>query len=796
MRLAVLKTYFFFTLAALLVACGGGGGSSANSDAMTLQGYAAKGTLQGAQVDAYEIKADGTVSTVSSGTSKTDKDGNYTLAGLSKSKRFVIKVSSVSGTTHLDEMDGQQDLSAADFVMTATSPVADSAVTPTVMVNITPFSHQVVTAALKAGGGKLSALNLQKAKDAVATLYGFDPEVASRNAANGMLYAVSFMAKNQASAIGCGGLIGASATVCTINNLAQATQIGTVQLNLNNGANIIDLSAQLKIALDAVPAEKAPANITALNTKLNCKATNDCDKVNTSLDTNAKNAIAQVKSVLDEIATDLQTLFSQDGATSTSAGKFNQQAYKFMQTADQVQLNTNMFGKDLEAMLFGARTYQDVKNGVAGAVYRGSPIRSLGNLDLLIGIPSQQIYGTECTLLQDAPSSTARVANAPGNANFIGCISRYGRQVTYNPANATSVYVEWRHGYHITPLAFDSFTYIARAYQTTWSCPGIPAASSYGSNASGCTTNVNMPLHGYDLTGSFSMTKNATRDYSVGINGDVPPGFVYNGVAGPNVVTFPTSLTHHRLKNMNWRFAFDTDDSLIRTDLSGLFEAYNDKTKVSDVSVSNGSFLDNLRNMADLGLAVNLYGATNMATATLRVRASSPMADQSGAVKPSRLLMEGSMSNNNASFLTGSVSAAYDYSNYDSRRMQSATNTPTVQLTATLSLTAPNQPRLEFVIDAQGKETGFNNSSVAKINLSYRRYVGASSMPSRTVTLTLDRTSPDAPSGRLSEVSSGLMVEYTQGKGKVFVQSVERGELSDNKFNFTDYSFVSFNLWP
>jgi hypothetical protein len=175
--------------------------------------------------------------------------------------------------------------------------------------------------------------------------------------------------------------------------------------------------------------------------------------------------------------------------------------------------------------------------------------------------------------------------------------------------------------------------------------------------------------------------------------------------------------------------------------------------------------------------------------------ADTPKADLKGVMMPSHLKMDASLSNNNVPFMTGSTEINMDYSKYDSTLPETSVNSPTVSATVSLNFTAPSKPWLELNMTAQGKVFDFQGSSAPKLDLRYNRYVNGNASPSRTVSISLDKTKQTA---QLTELSSAMSVSYDQSKdlGAINIQGVQRGQLKNNVFYFSDGSYVTYNLWP
>ncbi len=271
-----------------LSACGGGGGggdtSSGNSN-VSMSGYAAKGLLANAKVEAWSVTSAGLPGSVLQ-TTYTDANGHYQLDGLTPGQLVIIKVSSVAAsgdrpaTTMKDEAS-QKTITLTDgqLALTAVTTLGSS----TTSAQVTPFSEMAYqafkTQAASVSSDKLAVL-AQTANSQMATALGvssiiddaptFTGGVTPTNALAVKLAAVSQMAK--AGAIGgCTGNSGSSATPtdvlnsvqCVVNAL-KATSAGegsasskdTVAAALNTAQSQVDTSSVTD------PIEKAKAEAT------------------------------------------------------------------------------------------------------------------------------------------------------------------------------------------------------------------------------------------------------------------------------------------------------------------------------------------------------------------------------------------------------------------------------------------------------------------------------------------------------------------------------------------------------
>lgn len=799
-----------------LTACGGGGGGGGDSTS-TLSGFAAKGTLKFATVSAYAVGADGVVSSKPAvAATETDDKGLYEITGLAPDKQYVVKVTPNSKTVHVDELKGEQKLSDA-FVLSAVATPSGGANT----VSITPFSHQVVVAAQNAGG--LTADNVAKAQAVVAELIGFDPVSVAKNddsTVRGkqlkvLLTAVSQMASD--GAIGCASAT--DKTACVTGKLALATSTTSLKLQKDNLEDNLDVSLVFKAAVNqsVVEVQKTNPNINLgdmsnVLAKLDCK--NSCVPVK-PIDPGAAAAVSAVKAVFEEVRTDLNSMFSNDGVTAQSKGKVNAQAFKFKEVADTVQMGVlGLTQRDLQALLLGVQMYSDVKRGVAGASY--SKGKLFGELDFFYAVNLSQVNGAGCTLYKDAGLLTQ--ATSAADANYIGCSGRFARVAVEDFAKNQTAYTEWRHGFSITPDAAipGSFKYDARAIKTSWTCSGRPQQnnSGLGTTSFPCGTKTNeypqTDSAGMRVThsGVLSATLSSSA-VSLRLTGDLPPDFVVAGNPGAPVLSRVSLATDS--SNSTWDLAvvgdaFDDQGEPTRVSLNGEIRKLQGGNLLNSIAVVPGSFVDDAQKALRLEIILTGNVSNNSVLARGVLTADSPVTDRSKTdTVPSRVKFEGALSNVSSSgvrtdFLQGTLEAVVSkYDQYDATKPESASNTADLTVTFSGSVSAPDQPRLELVLSATGKN--YDTSSLSTLSITYNRWVG--NTKSRAINLTIERTpavaaAPARERLTLSEAGSGLFMAYNKDEANVDIQSggskIGVLQVSKGLATFTDGTVVSMDL--
>jgi hypothetical protein len=816
-------------LAVILAGCGGGGGGGSSAPAeATLSGFAAKGTLQFATVTAYAVDANGKAATTPSGKAvETDKDGNYTLTGLTTGQKYVVKVTATDKTVHLDEATDSPQKLSGDFVLSAVAEPTAAATT----VSVTPFSHQMVVAAQQAGG--LTTDNVAKARAVVTEIIGFDPLNLAKNDTSTsegkqlkvMLTAVSQMAKD--GALGCSAA--PDKTVCVTDKLAKSTSTTSLKLSLEGG---VDVSSTFRTAIvqsaETVRAKDptiTSAVLTNVLNKLECSTA--CTPVAKPVDNTTAVAVTAIKKVIDEIRTDLTTLFSSDGYTAQSTGKVNAQALKFKQALETVQLDfINQTQLDLRALIQGAQLLRDAKSGASTTVSVGF---GAGDLRVFWGLNPSTANAGGCSLYKDEALTQAVSASEAKLAGFVGCSGRFARVVappTTTSAINTTTFLEWRHRIAMTPDATTAgkFTYKASAVRTDTTCPGAPAESNYGQSTS-CTRS-NVPLvkdsSGKEIVfeGTFTLA-----DTAVKVAGDLPPSFIYTP---PSFATAASSATvNSSATNSSVLIAIGSDADKLTWDinatvdsidpvtkeagkvsLDGSFDRYKGSAKVSSLILAKGSAVDGIAKTIDLDLGATSYTANNIASLRGVLAVGRPVKDKSGTkLNPTSVKFTGALTNTNPStkaavdFLQGSLTLAVsDYDKFDASKPESATNTSNVDVEFKGSLTAPDQPRLELVFGTSGKSFDVDATASAA-SLNFNRWKGTTKTGAVSMAFQKTAASGNTPASNtvtITEAGSGLSMTLTEGvaTADVFANGNKVGVFNKSKglITFTDGTVVSVDF--
>ena len=814
MKIIHLLVVLLFT--ALLTGCGGGGGSSSgvqNSQAYTIEGFAAKGTLKYATVELYRLESNGSETLVK--TVETLADGTYKISDLisTAGQKYIIKIKVNARTIHDDETTTNKVLPST-FEMSAITQTDGTTTTS----SVTPFSHMIVEAARKGTGGLSDANNISKAQSTVTEMLGFNPTSVAKNDGVSveaqklfiLLTAVSQMAKD--NTLNCGSTPG-DRTECVVKKLGEAATTTSLKMEATIGSTKVNVANKLAIAVNTTiannPSLQSAIVVQAIN-KLNC--TTNCTPA-MAQDTTTVTAIGKVKAIFDEIRTDVTTMFSSDGVTSASKGKANLQAFKFQQSFESVKLSTDQVDKDFAAIQAGIDLYNNYKNQA------GSPVNvnlNYGDFSYTSGLNSYSLSSLVCSLYQTEPipntAITAATVNGK-NANYVGCSSIFSWTSTPNSLARTNAYESYRRSFVLVPSTSGSFTYKTFSRKITYTCPFTVTTTAP------CTTSVTEFL-GKDASGNnmtyagahqgsinpSSRNSNGVTTYTLA--GDLAPGFQYtpNTTGAKNYV--PVSLARNDGKD-SWNLNIQATENLTTAEitklaLSGNVSSFNGTgTKISEIAINNGSNIDRLNYSALLDLSFSATSGTTTSSLSGVLKADTPVTDKSGnRTVPSKINFTGTFSNavsggTPVNFLQGAINVEIkNYNTYDVRFVESLTNTPTQVITFTGSVTAPDQPKLEILLSTSGKSFNLQDTALAA-ELAYNRYSGA--VKNRTVTISLTRTSTtSAQRVSLIESTSGLSISFLDSDttASVKVNGVEIGtwDLSSGLVTFKDGSVVSLDI--
>jgi hypothetical protein len=424
------------------------------------------------------------------------------------------------------------------------------------------------------------------------------------------------------------------------------------------------------------------------------------------------------------------------------------------------------------------------------------------------------LYQSDPIPLTASNSATVLLATVNGNnANYISCSTIFSWTVVPNNATQKNANETHRRTFVLIPSGSGSFTYKTFARKTTHTCP------SSGTVPSTCTTQLTEYLgkdaNGNNMTyaGAFQGSINpGTRDSNgqttYTLEGDLAPGFEYIPYTAGAANYVPVSLVRNDGKDY-WNFNIQSTENLTTAKItklafSGKISSFNGAgTKISEISLNNGSYIDQLNYSGLLDLSFSATLGTTTSTLSGVLRADTPVTDKSGnRTVPSKINFTGTLSNaisggTPVNFLQGAIDVeTKNYNAYDVTRAESLTNTPTQVLTFTGSVTAPDQPKLEIVLSTSGKAFNFQDTAMA-LELAYNRYTN--NVKNRNVAISLTRTSTtSAKTVSVIESTSGLTMSFLDSDKTAIVKvnGVEVGtwDLSSGLVTFKDGSVASLDI--
>lgn len=792
-----------------LAACGGGGSGDDGQITVSLAGTASKGLLQNAKVEVFAVN-NGVVGTTPVTSVRTDNDGKYEITNLKgpKGATYVLKVSAVEGTTHVDELQGAQTIT--DFSMRSVVTPTLSTATP-LAVNITPFSEMVVAAAGRETGG-LTDANLTQAKTTIKDLVKFDPmstEVASKDGLTEssdetkrqllLLTAVSSLVKSKAGDLGCTS----DALQCVVAKLSDAASADSKEITTtvdNSTVSIGSLLASEASAMvtgDAAPLKgKIDANIAdAVTNYIDCK--DDCTPISPD-DDQIANAVTNAKNIFTQLKTDVTSLISSGGVIASAKGPANQQAFKFQQSFKDVKPVLDMAFKDVGLMIMGMDLYRNYKR-----------TGEIGVQDMRDNLNTVNVWGPEyggaCDLYETT-DVTRRVLNTETQtANYIVCSAKYLVRENRDYYGDPYTRQEWRHSFWITPDASGpGFSYVAKVNLVTFDCDAT-------GNNTGCVRVSDKDLltdgagKALAFTGAGSIVLNAAdQATAASLTGDLPPGFTGSDFFNVNVTPaiqagvakYVTQLNVGLVRDANGRVNQVTGSgSLDGLDANGARYA---KLSVADVVVKGAS--QTTGDMVFDSAAGELTFETADAKLQGSMALSAPETDVSGHIAPTRMSFTGGLSTMTDGVTTEFLSGRLDlslggWSNFNMDQALTASNHYTVDVDFTGSLTAPKRPKLELNLTTTGVADG-SDTPMDSMTLRYRSI--DQGVATQEITVTFADLKTETPTITMSELASGLRLTRTGSDADAQLLVGDSGEKVGTAKNgmlyFSDGSFMSMDF--
>lgn len=777
---------------AALAACSNGGGDSTPTTAtVTLAGTAAKGLLSKADVAVLPVNADGTIGATPLASGETGADGRYSLQfTATPGQPYVVRVTAKAGTTHRDEVSGEDQALPPGFALRALlTPATGGNVTVT--TNVTPFSELAVASATRASGG-LTATNAAQASSTVQQLLGFDPTavpVKTTSSAGSadeqklavLLTAVAKMAEH--GDLGCAGDDKGGKVKCVVDKMSESSKIDSLKLLAGSGDSARDVSEALRGAIDDVMAEpKLSGSIsstvmTGVVANLGC--TTNCASGGSGVGTVAT-AIAGAKLMFNEIRTDWAAMFSRGGPSPTAPGAFNKEAAAFAAAMGGVQPPVEMLAKDVSAMLLGVDLYNDFLAGRTTNPNRGKLLGEGFGSD---GSGDFSGFGAiACTLFTDATATI--VATTPAEAKVVGCRALYFISRSL-PVPGTTVTQEWRHGFTMEPKPDGSFDYLTRARQRDTTC-----------TVSGCSVTANVALQTEGFAGKLTPTLSLGEVVGFRLVGELPAAFASGG---RTLVNFKHAV------DMTGTTTLGTDGSQSIA-LGGTLVAYRDATTVEGTltlktgAVKQWPVPSGALEPGEVDL--NVVWSAGGSEFEGRIALTDSALDLGQVLRlPTKAVLSGALRNTvsgtTTEFARGSLTAELvGYGSFNALLPPSATNTFRARLTLLGAVSAAGRPTLEMSFGVEADALAAQEGA-GQVQLQYRTLVAG--QPRQVVTVSA-QFSPTAPgSFKLSEATSKISLAWGESKGDLidlmYDNTTKIGTLDTRTWllTFSDGTFVSLD---
>ena len=810
--------------AGLLAACGGGGGGDAspapgpdNSTRVSLAGVAAKGLMAHALVTAHAIKADGSVDDTPMGPAvETDANGKYTLTFTGTAGQpYVIRVRAKDdgSTTHRDEATGTDQPLPAGFALRALVVPATSGSVST-SATVTPFSEMAVSAAERASGG-VTAANAAQARSTVGQLLGFDPTALEVKPTSDdgagpdeqklalMLTAVSQLAKD--GALGCDGAATAGEkTLCVVERLADAAKTDSIKL----GDAGDDVSGALNGAVAAVLADpelKGAVDDSVVATiRDNLACTDNCAAAPVS----TAAPIAAARAMFDNLRTDWQQLFSRGGANSLATGAANQEALKFRQAFDAVQVPVEHAGRITGVLLKAVHLMDTFK--------AGSGINQQGWLRG--GVETFGFNGTfatalGCSLFTDTAQTTLATSPADTIAS-IGCRVTVGSNAVFDPNTQQFTTTNYMVGITLVPRAgvANAFDYtsvsrerVCRSTNVLVTCSGAARIGNRVLSAASLVNNEDGSQTVTPFAGSFSVTRDANQVLTgFAVQGDWPAQF--DDIATSGALVNPGGRTALDLTGTRtagtlapvgnvWTNALQGSIRLVNAAGADM-NVFTFKPGTSLVAPAKADDADDVIDPVAGTVNLTLTAGDSQVDGSLAL--TEPKADLAGTVMPTQVSFTGALRNRGSSgsfadFVTGTFSAATDRSAYDPALPTSASNDYPVSGSFKITVTAPSRPKVELSGSALGSGLGGSNSGT----LQYRT-LAADGAPRMVVNLTGQQQADGSTALTLNETTANLSMAWTSSSFNGEIRSAGQliGQLdrSTRMLTFVDHTFFSLDF--
>ncbi|MEK8026981.1 hypothetical protein [Pseudaquabacterium rugosum] len=810
----------------LLTACGGGSGDGSNGSGgngsgsgntggkVTLTGVVAKGLTDNADVAVYAVDATtGQPAATALATAAPTSSGRYTLEfAYSSGAVYVVRAAGRSDatTTHRDEVSGtNQSLPSAFLMRAALRPIGSTDLA--MEASITPYSEMAVSAATRASGA-LTATNVAQGRATVSQLLGFDPQttrattVATATTTDERRLAVMLTAVSELAAegaLGCGTApAGGERTTCVVQALSAASSTSTMALTngTTNVAAELDAALQTVLADPALVGDVSPGELAVANENLGCTGA-ACNVTTVNVDNAVDSAITSAKALIANLKTDLLSMFSQGGATSTATGVVNQQAYQFRTASEGVHVPLRTMVTDSGAMLMGIDLYND---WMAGRTTNANRTRGDGDLVANDGAwdYSSMVVPAGCTLFADTGFTTAVTAGQTPVG--IGCGARH---YFTRSTGFTNVCTQWRHMFQMTPNADGSFSWRSRAQKRTYAGCGSTYTTE---NPQGSTLYFNGTL-----APTLSATYGTIRGFS--LSGELPAAWDDDTLVG----------YRHTLA-MNGTVT-DGSGGTSTHALTGTLTAYDSTgTVTATVTLKDGSqivFGPAYQNAAGEEVGPAYAGAVTAGTRAhalaLDLMATVGTAEMEGTLALGDVVWDasnralrpttGSLSlalrtiasgGARTEFMKGTLSGSISgWRSFNDSLTESTANHYTVTTTFTGNITASARPTLRMIAAASVQADGRNNGDGTLLSSSLQYVTLSNGNAVRTVnfTPTYDGATRKVTQTLITETGSDLRMTLLPGADTADLLNgagtvIGRYSRDDSRMSFTNGDFVSLDI--
>jgi hypothetical protein len=676
-------------LATALIAAGCGGGGSSTSDntaqagGTTVSGVAAKGPIHGGRVQLVAFNsATNELAAAPVASATTGADGGYSANVGTASGAFMVEVDAVEGTTMGDEATGEE-LPMPNTLTLRSMVEFDATAGKAVEANVSPFTEMIVKTAENATGG-LTKANLDKSKEGMIALLGFDPTkvkpVASNSdtAANATeeqkiqslaLATLSLLGKQ--GAFGCAG-VPAEKIVCVVKSFTGSASFTATGMQIGSEA-----AAAFRKALAEVVQDKA-INKTNKDTVEGLPVFGQDEVVTPPV---AANPVDAAKSLFADLRSNFNALALADGKTVLTA----------QADAMQGEFKTAVSALDMD-------TINLMRIATGGLAYWTSRT----DVQPLTITFLKQGYGS-----LDQPLGLSANLGNTGGAAPVGSCTIAGEELTCKLQS--------------NPLAggysTNGFKVATKQITLTKTADGSYAYTASGSVKASKNNVVTTTAAGSATTGNVSFALNGRNLASLTISGDLPARVNDTGAIITDRETINLAVTQEVEADGNQKYSLAGDVTSIK-DTAAIGKvvlktgSYFRVGKQGEVDPANGLVVETLK---EINLAFSGEQASSKIDGALTLKNFS--ADKNGrGFIPTLATFEGAFTTANVEFAKGTIGLDLPgYASFDISKAESADNF--LKRTAFFkgTVTIPQRPALSVLLSASTEAyqyTTFNASYI------------------------------------------------------------------------------------